>query len=107
MKLLPQTCLRRILTCLLVFFLAKSALATPPALTVPSELETTQPSQTKTNAATTLTGFFAGINRSSYLLGDMWGLRTLLSQYGMSFALSGNQRGARQCIRRRQARLRL
>jgi porin len=39
------------------------------------------------------------VSRSNYLLGDMWGLRTLLSRFGMSFALQetseefGNVRG--------------
>ncbi|HEY3910284.1 MAG TPA: carbohydrate porin [Stellaceae bacterium] len=33
-------------------------------------------------------GFLTGISRSSDLLGDMWGLRTLLSKYGISLALS-------------------
>jgi porin len=32
-------------------------------------------------------GFLGGIGRSNYLLGDMWGLRPLLSQYGMTFNL--------------------
>jgi porin len=33
-------------------------------------------------------GFLDGIKRSSNMLGDMWGLRPLLSQYGMTFNLS-------------------
>ena len=33
-------------------------------------------------------GFLAGIDRSQYMLGDMWGLRPLLNQYGMTFNLS-------------------
>ncbi|QFY41512.1 carbohydrate porin [Candidatus Methylospira mobilis] len=32
-------------------------------------------------------GFLSGINRSSVLLGDMWGLRTKLSSYGISLAI--------------------
>jgi porin len=32
-------------------------------------------------------GFLNGIERSNYLLGDMWGLRPLLDQYGMTFNL--------------------
>ena len=32
-------------------------------------------------------GFLNGISRSSYMLGDMWGLRTALAKYGISFAL--------------------
>lgn len=33
-------------------------------------------------------GFLTGIQRSANLLGDVWGLRPLLAQYGISFALS-------------------
>ena len=33
-------------------------------------------------------GFLTGIDRSQYMLGDMWGLRPLLSQYGITFNLS-------------------
>ena len=57
------------------------ALATPPMFAVPAEVSTT-------NEATTPLGFLTGISRSSYLLGDMWGLRPWLSQYGMSLAIS-------------------
>jgi porin len=32
-------------------------------------------------------GFLTGIDRSSTMLGDMWGLRPLLNQYGMTFNL--------------------
>jgi len=32
-------------------------------------------------------GFLTGINRRSYLLGDMWGLRPWMSQYGLSLNL--------------------
>jgi porin len=33
-------------------------------------------------------GFLTGLSRSTYLLGDIWGLRGLLAQYGISLALS-------------------
>jgi len=57
--------------------------AAPPPVSVPTE-----PESFETNgSATGPFGFLSGIERSNYLLGDMWGLRTLLSQYGMSFAL--------------------
>jgi porin len=65
---------------LVAFFLAKSAFATPPTVVVPTG--------TETNNVTKPTGFLDGIQRSNYLLGDMWGLRTLLSKYGMSLAIS-------------------
>jgi len=32
-------------------------------------------------------GFLDGVSRSNYLLGDMWGLRTLLSRVGIAFSL--------------------
>lgn len=57
--------------------------AAPPPVEVPTE-ETLQP-------APEVTGPFAFLNnlgRSNYLLGDMWGFRPLLAQYGISFALS-------------------
>ncbi len=61
--------------------------AAPPALLVPG-LETFQPSPEEGGAPTGPFGFLTGITRSQYLLGDMWGLRTLLSKYGISLALS-------------------
>jgi porin len=33
-------------------------------------------------------GFVTGLSKSDFLLGDMWGLRTALSKYGISFGLS-------------------
>lgn len=58
-----------------------STVAAPPTVSIPVEPETFQ-----TGEAGPL-GFLTGIGRSSYLLGDMWGFRTWLSQYGVSFAL--------------------
>lgn len=74
--------------------------AAPPAATLPTE-ETLQPSAAETGPF----GFLNGLSRSNYMLGDMWGLRTALSQLGVSFALQetsevlgnvtgGAQRGA-------------
>src|SRR5271155_1567869 len=57
------------------------ALATPPTL-APTEFQST------TNETITPLGFLTGISKSGYLLGDMWGLRPWLSQYGMSLAIS-------------------
>jgi len=56
---------------------ATNAHATPPALAANSF-------QSSTNEATGPFEFLNGISRSGYLLGDMWGLRPWLSQYGMS-----------------------
>jgi porin len=61
----------------------ESAAAAPPPVSVPVAPESFQPTQ----PAPGLFGFLSGISRSNYLLGDMWGLRTLLSQYGMSLAV--------------------
>lgn len=61
---------------------AGSAVAGPPSISVPVEPESFQAGQGPGPF-----GFLEGINRSGYLLGDMWGLRPFLSQYGMSLAL--------------------
>jgi porin len=62
---------------------ANPALAAPPPIQVPSE-EDLQPGQQTSGGPF---GFLSGISRSNYMLGDMWGLRSWLSKYGMSFAL--------------------
>jgi porin len=78
--------------------------AAPPTIQIPTE-EQLQPGE----EASPLTGPFAfmnGISRSNYMLGDMWGLRTELSKYGISFALQetsevlGNPTGGIQARRR-------
>ena len=74
------------IACLAGCLWAGAAVAAPPSISIPVEPESFQPSQPGVTAAGPF-GFLAGISRSNYLLGDMWGLRTLLSQYGMSFAL--------------------
>jgi len=58
----------------------RPALATPPTFAAPSEF-------TSTNSAAGPLGFLTGISRSQYLLGDMWGLRPWLSQYGMTLSI--------------------
>ena len=62
-------------------FSVNIALATPPTLTA-SQFQST------TNETISPFGFVNGISRSGYLLGDMWGLRPWLSQYGMSLNIS-------------------
>lgn len=62
---------------------AGGAQAAPPPISIPQgpdDFETGQP-------ANGPLGFLAGINRSTYLLGDMWGLRTFLSRYGFSLGV--------------------
>jgi porin len=72
----------------LIFCVATSpwtrpAAAAPPAVSVPTAPESFGAGLP---AAGPL-GFLSNISRTNYLLGDMWGLRTLLSQYGMSLGL--------------------
>lgn len=72
------------IVCLLVAIAAlpvRSTHAAPPPISIPASPDETQP------AAGGLFGFLSGINRSSALLGDMWGLRTALSRYGVSLAI--------------------
>ena len=76
------------------------AFAAPPPATVPVETASFEPAASAAGPF----GFLQGISRSSYMLGDMWGLRPFLSQYGMSFAVAGNERSARQCHGRRAAK---
>jgi porin len=58
--------------------------AAPPTVQVPTD-ESLQ-SGAQASAAGPF-GFLTGVSRSNYLLGDMWGLRPTLSQYGITFAL--------------------
>jgi porin len=62
--------------------LSGAAIAAPPPVSVPIG-----PDDFGTGQGGGAFGFLNNLQRSNYLLGDMWGLRTLLSQYGMSFAL--------------------
>lgn len=61
------------------------ATAAPPQLQMPTD-EQLQTSE-GAFAAGGAFGFLSNLERSNFLLGDMWGLRPLLSRYGMSFAL--------------------
>src|SRR5271155_2851395 len=67
-----------------IFLAADLAHATPPTPVVPEEFPSTQPAS---YGESEQGGFLAGISRSSYLLGDMGGLRTLLSKYGISLTI--------------------
>jgi porin len=81
----------RLVRCIAAAFCAATALcvhpvhATPPPVTIPaeSENETGEPVQSEGPLA-----FLSGISRSGAMLGDMWGLRTFLSRYGVSLGLS-------------------
>ena len=67
--------------CGFAFLLANSALATPPLVVTPD------PAGTGQHERRVLPGFMTGLARRSTLLGDMWGLRPWLSQYGMSLTI--------------------
>ncbi len=60
------------------------SLAAPPALSVPSE-EAFQPANGQPESG--VLGYLDSLNRSSLMLGDMGGLRTELSKYGISLAI--------------------
>ena len=63
-------------------FLAAPAVAAPPPISIPAASDENQIANSGG-----LFGFVDGINRSSTLLGDMWGLRTDLAKYGITLAL--------------------
>lgn len=66
--------------CIGLGLLGATAVAAPPPISIPAGDE---------NQASGggLLGFLDGINRSPTLLGDMWGLRSGLSRYGVSLAI--------------------
>ncbi len=66
-------------------FWAPAAEAAPPPLLIPGA-ENFLPAAGAPAAGPF--DFLTGISRSGYLLGDIWGLRGLLAQYGISLALS-------------------
>ena len=63
--------------------LANVALAAPPQLQAPTDEDLQND-----KGASGLFGFTNNLERSGYLLGDMWGLRTQLARAGITFALS-------------------
>jgi porin len=77
-KKLPRACL----FVALVGATLGTARAAPPPISIPAN-----PDDLQSNASGGLFGFLDGATRSSALLGDMWGLRTSLSRYGISLAI--------------------
>jgi porin len=69
--------------CAVACLLAGSARATPPVIAAP-EVENNQPGDTN-NVPTG--NFLSTLRRSNYLLGDMGGLRPLLSKYGLTLSI--------------------
>ncbi|HXZ02970.1 MAG TPA: carbohydrate porin [Stellaceae bacterium] len=62
---------------------AGAATAAPPPISIPVDTESFETNP----AGRGPFAFLYTLERSNYLLGDMWGLRTLLSQYGMSLGV--------------------
>ena len=80
-----------------------AAAPSPQNSPVPAAETVAAPLGAPPTAASGPFGFLTGISRSSNLLGDMWGLRTALSKYGMTLnvvesseALGNVSGGARQ-----------
>ena len=61
---------------------AAPALAAPPPLSVPVSTDPNNPA-----GPAEYGGFLSNLQRSNYFLGDLFGLRTQLSQYGISLAI--------------------
>ena len=57
------------------------ALAAPPPLSVPTTSDQTVPGDAASSS------FLSNLRRSNYLLGDLFGVRPLLSRYGISIAI--------------------
>ena len=73
------------ITCMaaaLAILVINTAQAAPPPISIPA---TTDDMQMPSSGG--LFGFLGGVDRSSALLGDMWGLRTGLSRYGVSLEI--------------------
>jgi porin len=70
--------------CLVATIHPNPATAAVPTVNLPSPDATDTANTGQTGGAF---GFLNGMERSNYLLGDMWGVRPLLSQYGMSLGI--------------------
>jgi porin len=68
--------------------------ATPPPVRSPSDQDATQFGQAPSASGdVSAFGFLDGVSRSGALFGDMWGLRSWLSRYGVSFTLQETSEG--------------
>ncbi len=63
------------------------AIAAPPPMTMTVDSDGPNQEAQNNNSQDDVLGFMSGISRSSAMLGDMWGLRPWLGQYGMTFDL--------------------
>ena len=68
-------------TCIAGLMVTTAALAAPPPLSVPISSE-----QSPNGESTDQTTFLGDLKRTNFLLGDLFGLRTFLSKYGISLA---------------------
>jgi porin len=75
-------------SCISAWLFAEPAAAAPPPLLVPGGIEALQPNPAEGGTSEGPFDFLTGISKSGNLLGDIWGLRPLLSKYGISLALS-------------------
>jgi porin len=74
--------------CVVASLWSGSASAAPQTAATSTEPTAPQSSPTlNTSSGSGALGFLDGISRSSTMLGDMWGLRPWLSQYGVTFTL--------------------
>ncbi len=67
---------------------AEPAKAAPPPLAIPSEPEAFETGLTPGGAGAGPFAFVQGLEKSDSLFGDMWGLRSGLSRFGISLTLS-------------------
>jgi porin len=75
-----------ILTPFFAVFSLPAARATPPPMPAPQETPSTEPGEI--GAEPTESNFITGLSRSSYLFGDLGGLRPALSKYGISLNIT-------------------
>ncbi|MDR3438296.1 carbohydrate porin [Telmatospirillum sp.] len=71
-------------TCFAISLLGNSVNAAAPSLPASPDSDASQSSPMQ--GGDSALGFLDGISRSSLMLGDMWGLRPWLSQYGVTFS---------------------
>src|SRR5580698_5685079 len=76
-----------ILACSLSSFLSVAALAAPPPMTMSIDADNPSFAGGSAPQDDSVFGFLSGINKSSGMLGNMWGLRPWLGQYGVTFGL--------------------
>ena len=84
MRPLPSLLTRSLVAAALAGCLGMDANAAPPPMTIQA---VSDDGALTLHASKGLFGFLDGIDRSSALLGDMWGLRTQLSKHGMTLSI--------------------